>query len=132
MATVPRSGASYDVSTAAFALHVSGLLAGEALVAGDAVYIKSDGKLWKSNGTAVNAAAACIGFAAGDTDAGEACTVFGIGSRWRYDKAGGLTPGANYYIAATAGRLDTAATTGGLVPVAKAVSTTDLILIAAS
>jgi hypothetical protein len=132
MATVTRSGASYDASTTVFALHLAGLLAGEALSAGDACYIKSDGKVWKSNGTAVNAAAAFIGLAAGDTDSGEAVTVVGIGSRWKYDKAGSLTPGAKYYVSATAGRLDTAATTGGLVAVAEAVSTKDIILIAVS
>jgi hypothetical protein len=132
MATVARSGASYDASTSAFCLHIAGLLAGEAISAGDALYIKSDGKLWKSNGTAATAPAAFIGLAAGDADSGEAVTAYGVGSRWRYDKAGSLTPGAKYYVSATAGRLDTAATTGGTVAVAEAVSTKDIILIAVS
>jgi hypothetical protein len=43
--------------------------------------------------------------------------------------AAGLTPGARYYVSATAGALDDAATTGGTVAVAIAIDTTDIMVI---
>lgn len=100
---------------------VSGLLAGEAIAAGDALYIKSDGKLWKATGTANNAAAKVIGFAPQAASSGEACTAcFDV----NFNYGAGLTPGARYYLSATAGALADAASTGGLTPVAYAVDAT--------
>ena len=43
---------------------ISGLYAGEDLGAFDAVYVKSDGKVWRANGTAANAAARVRGWSA--------------------------------------------------------------------
>lgn len=128
MSLVARAGMSYDSSNM-FLPGIHGLLAGEAVVAGDLLYLKSDGLLWLATGTAANAAAKAVGMAAGPASAGEPVTAYQSGWRWLYDTAGGLTPGAEYFLAATAGRLDTAATTGGTVVIARALSTTDIQLI---
>lgn len=108
---------------------VSNLTAGEALLAGAPCYIKaSDGLVYMSNGTSNNEAARCHGFTPQAYASGESCSLYGLGARFRY-AASGLTPGAPYYVGATAGRLDTGATTGGLTPVAFAVSATDIQVI---
>jgi hypothetical protein len=129
MALLARNAdASVDASTAMFAEQVSGLVAGEAIGATDACYIKAaDGMVYKSNGTAANAAAKVDGFAAQAAAAGQGVTLFGRGLRMGYGT--GLTIGALYYLAATAGRLDTAATTGGTVAIAKAITATDVRII---
>jgi hypothetical protein len=54
----------------------TGLLAGEAIAAGDACYIKSDGKIWLATGAAANAAARVVGVAAQAAAVGEAVTLF--------------------------------------------------------
>lgn len=97
---------------------ITGLLAGEDLAAGDACYVKtSDGKVYKSTGAAVAAAAKVRGFASQDTKLGEAVTlmhgvVFGWGTTV-------LSPGADYFLSGTtAGGLADAASTGGTSPVA--------------
>lgn len=100
---------------------LSGLKAGEAIAAGDVMYIASDGTLMRSNGTAANAAAVGGWIAASDAQAGEAVTGYRNVS---FYYGSGLTPGAPYYVAATAGRLDTAPTTGGTVVVARAIDST--------
>lgn len=132
MALVTRaSTASMDTSTGAFAQQLTGLVAGEVLDAVAPCYIKSsDGKLYMSNGTAANEAAEFVGFTPHARVAGEPCTVFGLGARFSYGT--GLTPGDKYFIGATAGRLDTAATTGGTVAIARAVTSTDIVVIRAS
>src|SRR6476661_6743713 len=77
---------------------ISGLLAGEAIAAGDACYIKSDGKVWRSTGAAANAAADVDGFAAAAAAVNQPVTLV-------YDCAlqygSGLTPGAKYYLSGT-------------------------------
>lgn len=123
------SDASLDAASGLYAPQRSGLEAGEALLAFAPCYIKtSDGKVYQSNGTAADAAAAFDGitpraYASGDTNV----TLFGIGTKLRYST--GLTPGSKLYIAATAGRLDTAATTGDAVGVAKTVDATVIRII---
>jgi hypothetical protein len=57
-------------------------------------------------------------------------TLFGYGARFKYGS--GLTPGALYFVGATAGRLDTAATTGDAAGVAVALDTTDIMVIRAN
>lgn len=100
---------------------ISGLLAGEAIAAGDACYIKSDGKIWKSTGAAANAAADVHGFAAKAAAVGEAVTlVFDVNFRY----GAGLTPGTKVYLATTAGTLEDAATTGGTAPIGFVVDAT--------
>src|SRR5690349_2540066 len=102
----PDTAPSLDASTGQFAAQIADLIAGEDLLAAAPCYIKgSDGKVYQSNGTAANEAAGIDGFTARAVKAGEAVTLFGKGSRFRY-AASGLTPGAKLYIGATAGRLD--------------------------
>lgn len=128
MALVTRASVNLDASTAMFAPQISGLIAGEDILCGAPVYIKAaDGKLYNSNGTAVAEAAKVDGFSSRDALSGQALTVYGKGTRFRYGTA--LTPGTNLFLAATAGRLDTAATTGGLVPIARVIDTTDIRVI---
>lgn len=119
MALVTRgSTVSPDASTGAVVEQLSGYLAGEAIDAGAPCYVATaDGRVYMSNGTANNAAAKVDGFAAAGAASGEAVTLYGRGAIFEYGS--GLTVSALYYVAATAGRLDTAATTGGLIAVAK-------------
>jgi hypothetical protein len=82
------------------------LIAGEAIAAGDAVYIKSDGKFWLASGASAAAAADFFGLATTDAPVGEACTA-AFGCRFYYGS--GQTPGALAYLSPTvAGGLDTA------------------------
>lgn len=129
MALVTRdTAASPDASTGMFAPQISGLVAGEDLTVGDACYVAADGTVMKSNGAAATAPAKCRGFATRTAKAGQPVTLYGRGARFRYGS--GLTPGAEYFVAATAGQLDTAATVGGTVAVAFAVNATDIIVLA--
>lgn len=129
MALVTRaSTAQLDVSTGQFAPQITGLVAGEDLDPAAPCYIKSsDGKVYMSNGTAANEAAEVVGFTPRAVKSGQPVTVFGGGTRFSYGS--GLTPGDRYYIGATAGRLDTAATTGDAVGVAQAITSTDIRVI---
>ena len=125
------TGPDMDTSTGMYAPQITGLIAGEDLLACAPCYIKgSDGKIYQSNGTAATAAADVVGFSVEARKAGQACTLRALGTRLGYCDAGTLTPGAKYFLAATAGRLDTAATTGGTVAIARAVTDTDLIVLA--
>jgi hypothetical protein len=125
MALLARvADASVDASTAMFAEQVSGLVAGEAIDACAACYIHSDGTVRMSNGTSANAAAKVDGFSAQRAAAGQGVTLFGRGTRMRYGS--GLTVGALYYLATTAGRLDTATTTGGQTALVKAITANDV------
>lgn len=100
---------------------ISGLVAGEAIAIGDACYIKSDGKVWKSTGAAANAAAKVDGFAMGAAAVNEAVTlVFDVNMRY----GSGLTPGARVFLSATAGAIADAATTGGTAPIGFCVDAT--------
>jgi len=63
--------------------------------------------------------------AAGAAATGEAVTLY---RNVTFHYGSGLTPGASYYVGATAGRLDSAATTGGTVEVAYAVDTTRIFV----
>lgn len=118
--------ASLDAASAMYAPQRSGLTAGEALLKFAPCYIKTtDGLVYMSNGTAADAAAQFDGatpkaYAIGDSNV----TLFGLGTKMRY--ATGMTPGSKLYIAATAGRLDTAATTGDAVGVAKTIDATTI------
>lgn len=95
------------------------------IAAGDICYIDaSTGTATKSDGTAANAAAVGFGIAAADAAAGEAVTLY---KNVVFHYGSGLTPGAPYYVAATAGRLDSAATTGGTVVVARALDATRIL-----
>jgi hypothetical protein len=103
--------------------------AGEDLDPVAACYKKaSDGLWYMSNGTAVNEAARCMGFTARAVKLGQPVTIYRVGARFGYGSA--LAIGTQLFVAATAGRLDTAATTGGLVPIAEVITPTDIQVIA--
>lgn len=102
-----------------------GLVAGEALLAAAPCYIKaSDGKVWMSNGTGANEAAEIDGFTGKAYAVGEPVSLWGRGVIFEY--ATGMTIGAPLYIGTTAGRLDTATTTGDAVGVARTISATHI------
>ena len=122
MADIAKSGTPSLASVAPPASsRISGLLAGEDIAAGDACYIKSDGKVWRSTGAAANAAAKVRGYAFVAAKSGEAVTLY-FDVNLNY--GAGLTPGADYYLSATAGALADAASVGGTAPVAYAVDAT--------
>lgn len=120
MALITRgTNAKLDASSGQFAPQLSGdLYAGEALDAVAPCYIKaSDGKVYMSNGTSANEAAGCDGFTPTSYSAGDPVTLYGVGTKFQYG-ASSLAIG-KVYVGATAGRLDTAATTGDANGVAK-------------
>lgn len=119
------ASASMDTSTGEFAPQLTGLLAGEDLDPVAPCYIKtSDGKVYMSNGTGDNEAAEFDGFTPCAIKSGNPVTLFGLGARFKYGTS--LSPGAYMYIGATAGRLDTAATTGGGAKIARVITDTDI------
>ncbi len=97
------------------------------MVAGDMVYIASTGKFTLTDGTSANAAAPAWGMINRSCKAGQPVTAY-HSVEFRYGS--GLTPGARYYVDTVAGGLDTAATTGGTVPVAIATSATNIYVLA--
>lgn len=122
--------AGLDTGTAAHAPHLAGdFVAGENILLCATCYIKaSDGKVYMTNATAASTEATRIaGIAPRAVVAGQTMTLIGAGVRLRY-AASGLTPGAILFLGATAGRLDTAATTGDAVGAAQAVTDTDIRL----
>lgn len=134
MATLVKRGSpdpSPDTNTQMYAGQITGKICGEDIAAGDACYIKAaDGKIYRSNGTSANEAATFFGFASAARKAGMTLTLWSAPMRIGYAASGGLTIGAKYYISATPGALDTAPTTGGTTPVARAISDTDIQVIA--
>lgn len=92
----------------------SGALAGEDIAAGDVCYVASDGTVMRSDGTAADAAAVADGIAAKAASEGEAVTIL---RNVTFKYGAGLTPGTRLYVAATAGAIGDAATTGGTAPI---------------
>jgi hypothetical protein len=128
MADIAKSGTpSLSTPTPGYEHRLpSGFYAGETIGAGDACYIKtSDNKIYKSTGTAANAAAVVDGFAAQAYVAGDAATLF-WGVTFNYGAA--LSPGSFAYLSATAGALADAASTGGTVPVGRVIDATRIYL----
>src|SRR5688572_14602894 len=124
MAEVPKSGTpSYSSVVPQQADTIVGLLAGEAIAAGDACYVKaSDNRVWLATGAANNAAADVAGFAFAPATAGDPVTLVDNGN-FRYGAA--LTPMAKLYLSGTVpGGLADAASTGGLAPIAVAIDPT--------
>ncbi len=98
------------------------LVAGENIAAGDACYVKSDGKIWRAAGGAALAASTVVdGFAPYAVNAGETITLF---FNVTFNYGSGLTPGAQYFLSATTGALADAATVGSPGPCAFAVDAT--------
>lgn len=118
-----------DASTGMYARHpAAGLLAGADIAAGAPCYINADGKVYEAIGTTLNAAATKVrGFAPKAFKAGEAVALYGANARFRWGS--GLTPGQDLYLGLTSGGLDTAATTGGTVPIAFAIDATDIMVL---
>jgi hypothetical protein len=86
---------------------ITGLVAGEALGAFDACYIKSDGKAWKATAAAADVKVYVRGYAARAVAAGAPITLY---RECRASYGAAMTPGANVYLsAATAGALADAA-----------------------
>lgn len=126
--------ASIDVVTGTKAPHIAGdFLAGEDLHAFAFCYIKSDGKVYLTDATALGEAARLAGVTPKAVKAGQIVELLGLGTRMRY-AASGLTPGAPLYLATTAvgaGKLDTAATTGDPAGKLQALTDTDIRIVAA-
>lgn len=125
MAQVAKSGTPSLASVTTQVNSLSGLIAGEAIAAGDACYIKSDGKAWLATGTSANAAAKVFGYACQAASVGEAVTL-AYDVRFRY--GAGLTPGIQVFLSATAGTLSDVATTGGTAPIGVAIDATRIQL----
>ena len=131
MALVTRATTAHlDTTTGMKAAQLSGdYIAGEALDAVAPCYVKEfvGGKMmvYMSNGTAADAAAKVDGFTPVAYAAGEPVKLFGPHTRFGYGTFAAPGP---LYLGATAGRLDSAATTGGTVPIAKIISPTDIVV----
>jgi hypothetical protein len=132
-ATVTRNAVAVPTASLA-SLHpgqdktIVGLNAGEAIAAGDACYIKSDGKIWLATGAALTAPARVRGFAMGGAAVNEPVTLVHSANIGAY--AAGMTPGADLYLSGTVpGGLADAASTGGLSPIAFAISATKIRLL---
>jgi hypothetical protein len=95
------------------------------LAAGDMVYLTSAGNLDKANGTAANALALSVGMVLKASKSGEKAIAY---HDCEVNYATGLTIGARYFVSATAGALDDAATTGGTVAVGLATTTTNIYI----
>jgi hypothetical protein len=123
MATVAKSGTPSLATTVPCPAHtIGGLLAGEAIAAGDLCYIKaSDGKVYKSDGSAADAEAKVDGMALQAAALGEAVSLY-FDVTVRYGS--GMTPGARLYLSATDGLIDDATTTGGTAPIGFVVDAT--------
>ena len=113
-----------QISTPAppFNADISELRAGENIAMGDACTLRSDGKIWRASGAAADANARIFGWASDDVKAGYPITIWD-NVNFYYSTA--MTPGTRFYLSGTVpGGLDTAASTGGTVPVAVAIDAT--------
>lgn len=124
MALIARTArVNFDANSVVYAPQISGnLYAGENIDAGAPCYIAADGLVYMSDATANNIKAHCDGFAPVMRKTGEPLTLYGPGAVFRYSD-GLLTPGETYYLAATKGRLDSAATTGDASGIVRAIDT---------
>jgi hypothetical protein len=126
MAIVAKSGTPSMCSPEPCDGHKYGddILVGEDVAAGDACYIKSDGKVWKSTAVAAAAAAEVHGWAAHAAKVAQRQVVtlyFDVNFKY----GSGLTPGAYLYLSAvTAGAIDTASSANQLKPVAVVIDAT--------
>lgn len=111
----------------AYENHYPGLKAGEAIAQGDACYLKtSDGRIYRSNGSAAGEATRVDGFAPDDAPVGEACTLY---FDVRFDYAVGMGVGTAFYLSATVpGGLQDASNVNAPAIVARAITPTRLHL----
>lgn len=100
MAAVSKSGTP-TLSTLAPPTNsqLAGLVCGEDIAAGDACYVKSDGKVWRSKATVTSntcdAQGKVHGYAAKAAKSGEAVTLY---FDVEFNYGSGLTPGNNVYL----------------------------------
>lgn len=131
MATLTRTGSPSLATT----LHDPGphQIHGRAatdLAAGDMVYLNNVSgvpTLTKANGTAATAPALSVGMMLKDTKSGEKGVAY---HDVEVNYGTSLTIGTRYFVSATAGALDDAATTGGTVAVGFATTTTNIYVFA--
>lgn len=129
MADITKGTIGLDtVSAVRGGLQITELFAGEALVSGDGVYIKSDGKVWKAVSTAVEATnvAAFAGVVVRDYPVGAPVTIFGQGC---VIQLGTVTPGQLLYVSDTAGLFATTKVATADTAKAKAISTTAIVIL---
>ena len=106
--------------------HKKALTAGEALVAGDLVYLKSDGKYWKVNAAATTTTAGKLAILLTSSLSADALGTFIVQGNVTTT---GLTSGATYFVSTTAGEYTSTvpSTTGQFVrAIGVATSTTNL------
>lgn len=130
MADITRASVGLDtISAINGGLRISEVFAGEALTAGDAVYIKSDGLVWKAVSTATEALnqAAFVGLVARDYAVGQPVTIFGQGNVFQY--AAGMTPGTLLYASAVAGNLGDAKVATADTAKARIISATAIVVL---
>lgn len=99
------------------------LLVGEDIAAGDACYIKTDGKIWRSIGTAANPAAEVDGFAPVSALVAQRQTL-SLMHDVNFNYGASLGLGTYLYLDTVAGGLSTTATTGGVKPIARVIDAT--------
>lgn len=134
MAVVTKSSdAGIDANTAMFAPQISSqpgydLVAGEDLGAVVPCRIHTDGKVYASDGSAADAEAKFDGVTPVAYKAGMPVVLYGPGVRANYST--GMTPGQNLYLGVADGTLETTATPGGTVVIARAVTATDIVIMA--
>lgn len=129
MAQVNRSDVNIDAESARRAPQLSGLLAGEnGIKRGMPCRVNSSGAIVRSDATSAGEAAKVHGFAATDADNGDPVSLYGEGTRFRYDGDGGLTEGQTLFLDANPGELNTAPQAGDPDGVAVAVSSKDIVV----
>lgn len=117
---------SLSTPTPGFEHRLTSLLAGTAIAAGDACYIKSDGTVGLSlaTTTATDATNVVDGYAQGAAATGQSVSLY-WGVHMYY--ATGMTPGTPFYLSgATAGALATTTTSGQTTVMARAIDATRL------
>jgi hypothetical protein len=130
MALIPKAGVpSLSSVLPPQSSSIVGLVAGEAIAAGDVCYINANGTVMRSDGTAANAAAVARGIAFQAAVTGDAVTLYrNVNVRY----GAGLTPGAPVYVttaALGAGGLDDAPTVGGTDPIGFVVDATRIHIV---
>lgn len=91
--------------------------------------LDSSGEIIMSNATAATAPGQFLGVCPRGGLAGEPGTLFGVGTQFQWTDAGGLTPGAPYFVGATDGTIDDTTTVGDTLGSFVAVTANDLAVV---
>lgn len=102
--TTPQLGGNLDLNGKGF---TEELTAGELLAAGDLVYLKDDGKMWKADASADSTADTLLAVSL-DTPAADATGTFLLHGKYTTT---GLTAGSPYYVSETGGAFTATAPT---------------------